>query len=196
MELNGSCSVSLQNIYFTVPDVSTNGTCDPNSSGLCPFNTNLSDMWSFPWSHFVLAKNQLEPSQVNHATRDGRVETSILLAWLWAMAVLSEAYKGVILSFMTKPSAAVWPAGLQELIGDKSFFLMSFDTEGQLNPSGHVTSVPLLEAKNKIILSQFFGKEYWKMQQSNTPSGMPTERQPNSFAQVNRYGCGEGTALF
>lgn len=113
---------------------------------------------------FSLVRIGVNQPSSEHTIRAGGIKSHILLAWLVAMVVLSEAYKGKILSFLTKPSEAFWPTGFRELVLDASYMLMSFDTEDTFNYSNHPIYSPLLEimfTSEADSTTKFFGKDYF-----------------------------------
>lgn len=56
-----------------------------------------------------------------------KIRSHILLIWLLAMLVLSEAYKGMILSFLATPSGVTWPKDLGDLISQTSYNFLRFE---------------------------------------------------------------------
>lgn len=119
----------------------------------------------------------------------------ILMSWLIAMLVLSEAYKGMILSFLTKPNTVEWPGSLVELVGHSSTFpIFDFETIKRSGPSGSIMLAPLLQRtfeldQNMSSSDMFYGKEYRLLRQATiyNPKEDPVGAAAG-FLRLNNYG--------
>lgn len=120
-------------------------------------------------STFSLIRISLNQPYIHRFEVD--IKCVILLMWLVAAAVLSEAYKGMILSLLRKPGQVHTPKSLDELLTHSSYILFNFETVLRPSSDGRVKGIPLLELifetdTRKNSSNMFYGNDYHLLNQS------------------------------
>lgn len=123
----------------------------------------------------------------------GNVKCAIFLIWLVASVVLSEGYKGMILSFLTTPTGEPAPKSLQELLAVTAYRLFYFETFKFEDYYGLVKRAPILEIAFLMderinATNRFYGSDYLLLKHARMQS---TTHDPVSaaaeFLHVNKY---------
>lgn len=122
-----------------------------------------------------------------------KIITCIFQGWVVASIVLSEAYKGMILSYLTTPTGEPTPKTGQELLTNTIYRLFSFETIRKYTAIDSEQYAPLLEygfepEKNINALNGYIGGDYHLLKQA-TIQGTNLDSPPTAaeFLHQNAY---------
>lgn len=131
------------------------------------------------------------------------ITSSIILIWLVASLVLSEAYKGMILSFMTTPIGEQTPASLEELLSStlyyKLFYFETIRLEWNETSTEHI---PLLQHgfvmdERSNAAEQIFSSDYLLLKHASIKgTNMDSTYAAADFLRANKYSPSRTSGIF
>lgn len=128
----------------------------------------------------------------------GNIIGSIFGVWLMSTVVLSEAYKGMILSYFTKPTGVLMPKSAQELLSNKLY--SPFNFESVLDDSGrHIPLLELTFERDEMIndTNQFYASDYLLLKQAKFHSTkLDSATAAAEFLYINKYKSNEEPGVF